>query len=669
MKETVKGRHKKGSVQVDPEDLRVTEVPHKKFHRTFLEAGDHITKVGKNEVSNYNELKLALESVPGDEVQMTAERNSDALFLFKKVLAVWGHESDPFNTLNFRRSTEWATSAPDEDGAVGVENINTGSYVNYEKGDGRHLLRGSNISENYLCPTTCAFRDIFSASSPLAGKTFKRTVIPEGANVTVLKIDQAYTSENPLMVPQSELAVPPQYLLGGKPIPKYRPFAAVLPQSQKPTYNLNCTLLEACTIAARYSEPFNVPSDIIVATPPYSYRLNGAIRENFSMADSPVVLKIPEGAEFIGKDAFKGCTKVTILELPASLKRIDSGAFEECNNLRTIRFFGPPPEIHDDAFDYYSTVTLVQCPEGYSEEYKKISDKFFDDAPVIPKLRIRRKQKAKKRKGKDGMDYARKRPAAEKKITLSSPLEKKFVQVNPEWWQPMFTRYTNLERPHIYGEDAVVLCHHLLHNVWRGHEIHVLSEESALKLKGKMTTEEAEKMRAGLIGTDELQERVAKIFIPEDYLEDLMRKKGYTDPISLSPITDIDPGDCVRLVYENGRLSKQRFERSSVSQWLQHNNQECPVTRQYVIGLMPDPQYVLNAEKENKKIRFIAADFISTSDPYALELASRPGLKKKGRRYERAGSEPRDFKPGSSPGITIALMRDLTLCDLSTILE
>ena len=156
-------------------------------------------------------------------------------------------------------------------------------------------------------------------------------------------------------------------------------------------------------LRAQYTERFNVPpeeapsnsdmirqsrNNVIVATPPY--RLNDAIRKKLYMADGPVVLKIPEGAEFIGRDAFKGCTKVTVLELPASLKRIDSGAFEELSNLRTVRFFGPPPEIHDDAFDYYSTVEFVQCPEGHSEIYEAISDTFFDNAPVIPKLRIRR---------------------------------------------------------------------------------------------------------------------------------------------------------------------------------------------------------------------------------------------------------------------------------------
>lgn len=535
MKETVEGSHKtmlseakKVGVGIN-EDLHVTKAPHPDFGYGFLEVGDHITKVGEKKISNLAELSDTLKFVAGDEVRMTVERNLDALNLFKKVLAVWGHESDPFETFKFRFSTEWETVMPDENGVTRVDRINTGSYLNFGKAEG-HLLRGLNISEHYLCPTICAFRDIFYASSPLAGKTFKRTVIPEDEHVVILSNDEPYTSKNPLMVPQSELAVPPQYLLE-KAKPKYRSFAAVLPlsRSQKQynlkQYNLNYTLLEACKIA-----------------------------------------------------------------------------------------------------------------DG-------------------------RKERAKKRKGKDGLDYGKKKGPA-KKI-------KKIVQVNPEWWLTMYNRYTNQTLPIIYGEDAVVLCHHLLHNVWKGHQIHVLSKESALKLNGKIPRKLAETYQEGLIGTDELQERVAQVFVTEDYLEDLMTEKGYTDPISLSPITDISPDDCVQLRYANGTLSKHRFERSSVLQWLQYNNQECPVTRQHVIGFFHDPEYVDNANREKKKMGLIAAGFISTSDPYALELASRPGLEdaKREGRGTRAGSEPRDFAPGEQPGFTFALMRDLTLCDLSTILE
>ena len=57
---------------------------------------------------------------------------------------------------------------------------------------------------------------------------------------------------------------------------------------------------------------------------------------------------IPEGVEQIGLYAFKGCTRVTSFQIPASVKLIDFCALSGC--MAELTFLGDAPEIDDAAF-------------------------------------------------------------------------------------------------------------------------------------------------------------------------------------------------------------------------------------------------------------------------------------------------------------------------------
>lgn len=74
-------------------------------------------------------------------------------------------------------------------------------------------------------------------------------------------------------------------------------------------------------------------------------------------------LNLCDGLENIGKQAFMGCTKLTEVTVPASVKRIGKGAFEACRGLKKVVFAGKPPENYESAFDDVSRLEITKGEE------------------------------------------------------------------------------------------------------------------------------------------------------------------------------------------------------------------------------------------------------------------------------------------------------------------
>ena len=69
----------------------------------------------------------------------------------------------------------------------------------------------------------------------------------------------------------------------------------------------------------------------------------------------------------IGKWAFEGCTGLTTIEFPESLREIGSTAFVGCSGLTSIEFPESLTEIGNEAFRYCSGLTTIELPKGLTE--------------------------------------------------------------------------------------------------------------------------------------------------------------------------------------------------------------------------------------------------------------------------------------------------------------
>lgn len=75
-------------------------------------------------------------------------------------------------------------------------------------------------------------------------------------------------------------------------------------------------------------------------------------------------LIIPEGVTKIGLSAFSGCTGITEIEFPSTLKEIDHFAFSYCTGLTKIKFNDGLEVIDNNAFDYCKNLTEVIFPSS-----------------------------------------------------------------------------------------------------------------------------------------------------------------------------------------------------------------------------------------------------------------------------------------------------------------
>lgn len=109
----------------------------------------------------------------------------------------------------------------------------------------------------------------------------------------------------------------------------------------------SCT--ESTLVIPRYSPE----GDRVTAVGDYAFHENGTIR----------VVRIPEGVETIGIQAFAG-TKITTVELPYSLLSIGSRAFYGCSQLQTLKLPPKLGELGQWAFAGCSSLRELVLPDS-----------------------------------------------------------------------------------------------------------------------------------------------------------------------------------------------------------------------------------------------------------------------------------------------------------------
>ena len=94
----------------------------------------------------------------------------------------------------------------------------------------------------------------------------------------------------------------------------------------------------------------------------YVYGLDGAIRPEWEWwKDSFDTVVVEEGITVLGTNLFNGYQTIVRVDLPAGLKRIESQAFSNCQNLSQLTLREGLEQIGDDAF-HYSALEEVTLP-------------------------------------------------------------------------------------------------------------------------------------------------------------------------------------------------------------------------------------------------------------------------------------------------------------------
>ena len=106
--------------------------------------------------------------------------------------------------------------------------------------------------------------------------------------------------------------------------------------------------------------------------------------EAFEYCSGLTSLTLPDGITEIGSSAFFGCSGLTSLTLPAGITEISSYAFSSCSGLTSLTLPAGITSIGDDAFYGCSGLTSLTIPDGVT----KIGKYAFSNCSYLTSLTI-----------------------------------------------------------------------------------------------------------------------------------------------------------------------------------------------------------------------------------------------------------------------------------------
>lgn len=134
-------------------------------------------------------------------------------------------------------------------------------------------------------------------------------------------------------------------------------------------------------ITGLFSNCVNLESMVISANNPYFKTIDGAIyskegkeliavpnwdRESFSIA---------EGTEIIGEACFWRFDKLQKIQIPSTLRKIESRAFDECSSLKKICLPESLEEIETRAFDHCESLSTLQLLAKQPPKISAVNEK------------------------------------------------------------------------------------------------------------------------------------------------------------------------------------------------------------------------------------------------------------------------------------------------------
>ena len=97
----------------------------------------------------------------------------------------------------------------------------------------------------------------------------------------------------------------------------------------------------------------------------YCHTSNDIIGEHaFSGCSSLTSVNIPSSVKWIGSYAFSGCSSLTSVNIPSSVAYIGDCAFQDCSSLTSINIPSSVTEIREYAFDGCSSLISVKIPSS-----------------------------------------------------------------------------------------------------------------------------------------------------------------------------------------------------------------------------------------------------------------------------------------------------------------
>ena len=78
---------------------------------------------------------------------------------------------------------------------------------------------------------------------------------------------------------------------------------------------------------------------------------------------------LPDTVRKLGSGAFYSCIKLQSVFLPESVTKIGEDTFHMCPRLKTLTILAENPDIHFDAINEDSKVTVIGVPGSYTEKY------------------------------------------------------------------------------------------------------------------------------------------------------------------------------------------------------------------------------------------------------------------------------------------------------------
>ena len=97
-----------------------------------------------------------------------------------------------------------------------------------------------------------------------------------------------------------------------------------------------------------------------------------ALREigNWSFAHTGLnKVTLPDTVKKLGYGAFYSCVKLESVFLPETITKIGEDTFRMCPRLKSVTIAAENPDIHFEAFNENSKVTVIGVPGGYTEKY------------------------------------------------------------------------------------------------------------------------------------------------------------------------------------------------------------------------------------------------------------------------------------------------------------